>query len=373
MLAGRSCPSGGIPTKAFAFVLVLVALLLAPRPVAASLPDLVIQTVHFEVVGGDIIPDVAAFRASCDLNASGEPLALLDNETVRTTVAASPGACSMILILLGQDVAIPTITTTPLGQNSYYIPGLSLGTLGLGDVSLDLRTTLNSTTKMLESAVATVDRPNVPWDAWGAQRFVVQGEHGYGSKVTSSLATAFTYNVSLGLTIYVAGVPVYQAALKDFGSTEGAPSLVTPVGVDLLPHPLTLGPARDITYQGAGLNWTGIVDPDFDHMELWVTDGTANASYRITDRVASSMAMPLRAETTYRAGIISVDQGGQETASNVVTFRTLATPPPSDLTPTPPPTYTEAQANVIVVGTFAFIALLAGLVAYGFGRTRGRI
>ncbi len=364
---------GGIPTKALAFVLVLVALLLLPMPASATLPDLVTQTVHFDVAGGDLIAGVAAFRASCDLVASGEPLALLDNETVRTTVAASPGPCAMILILFGQDVGIPTITTTPIGRNSYYVPGLSLPTLGLGDVSLDLQTTLNSTSAVSDPAVAAIEPAASTWTAWGAQRLVVQGAHGYGSTKAASLETAFTYGVSLGLTIYVAGVAVYQAGLRDFGGYAGTPDLATTVSVDPLPHPLRLGPARDLTYQGASLNWTGTVDGDLDHLELWVTDGTANVSYRITDRVRSSMAVPLRAETTYRAWIVQVDRGGQGTASNVITFRTLAAPPPTDTTPTTnPPPYTEAQANVIVVLTFAGIAVLAALVAYGFGKTRGK-
>ena len=43
------------------------------------------------------------------------------------------------------------------------------------------------------------------------------------------------------------------------------------------------------------------------------------------------------------------------------------------MTPTKsPPTYTAAQAILIIMLTFAAIAVLAALVAYGFGRTRGR-
>lgn len=364
--------AGGIPTKALAFGLVVVALLLLPVRAAALPPELVTQTVHFDVQGGDLIAGVAAFRASCDAVASGEPLALRDNESIRTTVAASPGPCAMILILFGQDVAIPTITTTPIGRSSYYLPGLSFVSIGLVDVSLDLQSSLNSTSKIADAAVAAVAGETSDWTSWGAQRLVVQGAHGYGSSVASSLETTFAYHLSMGVTIWIAGIQAYQAGLRDFGSYEGTPALATPVSVDLLPHPRTLGPARDVTYQGAGLNWTGTVDADFDHLELWVTDGTTNVSYRITDRVTSAMAVPLRAATTYRAWVVSADKGGQETRSNVITFRTLAAPPPVDNTPTEPPTYTEAQANLVVVLTFSGIAVLAALVAYGFGRTRGR-
>ncbi len=332
-----------------------------------------IQNVHFEIPGHDLIPGVAAFRASCNVNASGEPLSLRDNETVRTAISAAPGACSMILILFGFDVGIPTINTTPIGRSSYYIPGLSLGTLGIVDVSLDLQSSLNSTTHAADPAVASIDQEAVDWSTWGAQRLVIGGAHGYGSGASSTMVTTFTYALSLGITIWVAGFQAYQTSLADFGEYAGTPSLVTPVSVDLLPHRLTLGPARDVTYQGATLNWTGTVDSDVDHLELWVAGGGTNLSYRVADRVVSSMSVPLRASTDYRAWIVAEDASGQAVASPVVGFRTLAVPAPTGTTPSPPPVYTETQANIVVVGTFAFVAVLAALVAYGFGRTRGRV
>ena len=351
----------------------LAALVLLPAPVAAAPPPLVIQNVHFEIPGHALIPGVAAFRASCNVNTSGEPLSLHDNETVRTTISAAPGSCSMILILFGFDVGIPTINTTPIGRSSYYIPGLSLGTLGIADVSLDLQSALNSTSHLANAGVASLERERVDWSSWGAQRLMVQGAHGNGSIVASTLETTFTYALSLGLTIWLAGFQTYQTSLADFGQYAGTPALVTPVSVDLLPHRLTLGPARDVTYQAATLNWTGTVDSDVDHLELWVSGGGTNVSYRIEDRVVSSMTVPLKASTDYRAWIVAEDASGQVVASPVVGFRTLAVPPPTDTTPSPPPVYTEAQANIVVVGTFAFIAVLAALVAYGFGRTRGRV
>ena len=357
--------------KVSAVVLVVVALLLVPGPASSSVPELVTELVHFDVRGGDLIPGVAAFRAACDANVSGEPLTIEDNATVRTTIAASPEACVMILILLGQEVALPTITTTPIGRSSYYLPGISLPTLGLADVSLDLQSSLNSTSRARDDGAAAVDGDNVSWAAWGAQRLLVHAAHGYGGVLMTSLESTFTYALSLGLTIWVAGIQMYRTGLREFGAYEGSPSLATPLSVDLLPHPLALGSARDLTDQGANLNWTGTIDADFDHLELWVTDGATNVSYRIADRVASSVSVPLRAETTYHAWIVAADRGGQETVSNGITFRTLATPPPEPA-PSPPRTYTEDQANVIVILTFASIAVLACLVGYGLGRTRGQ-
>ena len=118
------------------------------------------QTVHFDVSGGDLVAGVAAFRASSGARVSGEPPAQRDNGTARTTVAAAPGDCATILILLGLDVAIPTITTTPIGRSSYSVPGVSRPTLGLTDVSLDLQLAMNSTSGAGDPAAA-VDRENV--------------------------------------------------------------------------------------------------------------------------------------------------------------------------------------------------------------------
>ncbi len=366
---GAARAFGGIPTNAFAFVALTAALLVLPAPVSSQLPPLVTETVHFEIPGRDLIPMVAAFRASCDILVSGEPVSLQDNGTARTTVSAAPGPCSMILILFGIDVAIPTINTTPLGESSYFIPGLSLPTLGLADVSLDLISALNSTTRVQDTTAAAVSPNEIQWTAWGAERLVAQGAHGYGDAVTSALVTPFSYALTLALTIYVAGLPVYQTGLAEFGRYVGTPLLSTPLDVDLLPHPLTLGPATRITYGGATLNWTGPVDADADHLELWLTTDHANVSYRIADPHTTALSVDLQPVTTYTARIVSVDRSGQESVSGAVTFRTLTVPSP----PTPgPPTYTESQANLVVVGTFLFIALLAGLVAYGFGRVRGR-
>ena len=366
---GNARRPGGIRTKALAFVALLAALLILPPLVSAELPPLVIQTVHFEVPGHDLIPDVAAFRASCDVIASGEPISLRDNETVRTAVEVAPSACSMILILFGVDVGIPTITTTPIGRSSFYIPGLTTLSLGIVDVSLDLQTSMNSSSMVPNPDAATLQESEIQWGTWGAHRLVIQGAHSFGSNVTSDLETGFTYSLALGITIWVAGIEFYHTNLTDFGHYGGDHSLTTSLVADLLPHPLSLGPARSITYAGASLNWTGTVDPDVGHLELWLADGSTNVSYRIEDPHATALNVDLRATTTYTAWIAAVDGSGQETVSRGISFRTLAVPPP---TSSPPPTYTESQANLVVVGTFLFIALLAGAVAYGFGRVRGR-
>jgi len=346
----------------------LTALLLLPGIAAGAAPELTEVTVDFTMPARDVIAGVASFRAQCALAASGEALRLLANETARTTVAAGPAACTMVLNLLGFDVTIPTINTTPLGRSSVYIPGLSIISLGVVDVSIDLMTALNSTTRVADAGVASAGPAELAWPTWGAQRLTVHGADGYGGAVTSDLNTTFTYSLSLGLTVLALGVTMYHTDFVDLGRYAGRPSLVTPVTVDLIPHPLLLGTPTQVTSSGATLNWTGTVDPDVDHLELWITDGTLNVSYRIAAPQASRLVVPLLADTSYRAWVVAVDGAGQSSSSGIVAFRTAPTP---SATPTSP-TDVVSQANGVVVGTVAAAAALLVFIAFLLGEVRGR-
>ncbi len=346
----------------------LTAILLLPGTAAAAAPDLTEVTVGFSMPMTDVIPGVAAFRAECSIDASGEALALRANETARTTIAAVPAACAMVLTLLGFDIGIPTINTTPLGRSSVYLPGLSIVTLGVVDISIDLMTSMNSTTHVEDVTVATVDPSDAAWPVWGAQRLQVRGTDGYGSVVASELNTTFTYALSLGLTVSALGVTLYHTDLADLGRYPGTPSLTTAVRVDLVPHPLVLGPASQITSAGAVLNWTGSVDADVDHLELWITDGTLNLSYRIADPNATSLALPLESETDYRAWIVVVDRSGQSSSSSVVSLRTAAPPSSNPQAPTD----VVSQANGVLVGTIAAAAAILVFIAFLLGEIRGR-
>jgi len=362
---------GGIPTREWAFVLVAASVLLLPPVSAAASGDLRLVTVHFDVGQTTILAGVADFRASCDVIASGEDIALRDNESARTTVAATAGNCSMVLVLFGVDVTIPTINTTPLGKSSLYLPGLAIATLGIVDVSVDLQTSLNSTTRAEDPAVASVEPQELPWPAWGAQRLEVRGAHGFGDFAATKLNTTFTYRVSLGLTVYALGVVLYHADLTDLGSYVGLPSLRTDVTVDLLPSPLALGDPEDVTHEGATLRWSGTADADVDHLEVWVAGGGLNASYRLPDLRASSLRVPLRAEVRYLAWVVVVDRAGQASASNVVAFTTPAAPAP-EVPPPPSQESLEARANAAIVGTVVVLAIVAVIVAFALGEIRGR-
>lgn len=340
--------------------------MLLPGTSVASAADLTETTVAFHVPGREVLVGVAAFRADCEIMVSGEGLQLLANETARTTVGATPAACTMVLTLFGFDVTIPTINTTPLGRSSVYIPGLSIVTIGIVDVSIDLMTTMNSSTHVGDPTVAVVEPAELTWTAWAAQRVEVRGAGGFGSRLTSTLNTTFTYSLALGITVLVLGGAVYHTDLVDLGRYVGGPSLVTSLSVDLIPHPLALGSPRDITDSGATLNWTGSVDADVNHLELWVTDGTLNVSYRIANPHTAKMTVPLKADTSYTAWIVAVDGAGQSSSSAAITFRTASAPTP------PPSVDVVSQANGVLVGTVAAIAAFLVFIAFLLGEVRGR-
>jgi len=283
---------------------------------------LVTQDVHFEIPQTDLIPNVAAVRASCNVTASGEPLALRANETARTTIGAAPGPCSIVLVLFGLDVGLPLVNTTPLGRSSFFIPGIATATFGLVDVTLDLVTSLNSTTRVEDPRLATVDPTDVAWSAWGIALLDVQAADGFGSNATSALNTTFVYTMALAVSVFALSVEIFHADLTAIGSVIGTPSLRTDLSVDLRPHALVLGPLSEVRHDGATFAWAGSVDPDVDHLELFVTDGTRNASYRLGP-AASTVSVPLVPSTHYTAWIVAVDGSGQATPSNVIVFVSL--------------------------------------------------
>jgi hypothetical protein len=329
---------------------------------ADPLDDFTNVHVSFDIAQKDLIPGIAAVRASCDVNASGEPLVVLANGSARSTVAVSAGPCSIVLVLAGLDVALPGLNMTPLGTSSFYLPGLSTVTLGIVDLSLDLVTSLNSTS-WIEEPIGEASPQEIAWTSWGAERIRVRGEDGFGSVAESHLRTAFTYRMSLALSVYALSIRLFHADLTDLGSAVGTPLLRTPFIVDLKPHALVLAPAEGIRPDGATLSWTGTADPDVDHLELWLSDGQSEGMVRLPASASRSEVL-LRPATSYRAWIVSVDVSGQGTPSNEIAFESAGTP--------------TSVAPVGSLGSNAFtwtmvaLAILATFVGFAVGLLRGR-
>lgn len=341
------------------FVLALSILALAP-PIAAASPNaLDSANVHFEVPATDLIPMVAAVRASCDVNASGEPIVLLANGTARSTLAASPGPCAIALILFGQEVVLPVFNTTPIGTNSFYLPGISTVSLGIVDLSIDLVTRLNSTSR-IASGIANVAPEEIPWSSWGARRILLHGEDGMGSVAESEMNTTFTYTLSLALTVYALSIPVYHVDLVQIGSFAGSPSLVTGVSVDLRPHALLLNAPTAVSYDRATFGWTGTVDSDVDHLELRLTGPSTDVSY-VLPATAVRAEVLLRPSTQYVVRIVAIDQAGQAASSEAVEFDSAGAPAPAVI----------AQGSPAIMWTLVALAVLLGIVGYATGFLRG--
>lgn len=349
------------------FVCALVVSVLAATPTAASagpLGDFVAVDVRLEIPQKDLIPGIAAVRASCALNASGEALFVLANDTVRSTLAVSPGPCTITVVLAGVDLALPVFNTTPIGRSSFYLPGVATVSLGVVDVTIDLVTTLTSTTRV-ESAIADVSPADLSWPSWGAQRILVHGSDGFGSVARSTLNTTFTYTMSLALTVYAFSIEWYHVELTPIGSAIGAPSLRTDLSVDLRPHALVLSPPEAIRHDAATITWTGAVDSDTDHLELWLADGEHNVSVRLPPTAIEADVL-LRPSTAYQAWIVAVDGGGQTTPSNGIRFDSAAAPTGGT------PTSVQSLASPILTWTLIGMAILAGIVGYGLGFRKRR-
>jgi hypothetical protein len=284
------------------------------------------------------------------------------NGSARSTLSASAGPCSIVLVLFGIDVGIPVLNTTPLGTNSFYLPGLSIATLGIVDLSLDLVTSLNSTS-WIEDGIGIASPQEIAWPSWGVQRIQVQGEDGFGTVAASHLRTAFTYRMSLAFSVYALSIRLYHVDLVEVGSAVGTPSLRTPFVVDLRPHALVLAPAEGIRPDRATLSWSGSTDSDVDHLELWLSDGRSEGMVRLPTS-ASKADVLLRPATSYRAWIVSVDSSGQGTPSNEVAFESAKAP----ATAAP---LASVRGDAVTWALVA-LAILAAFVGYGVGSLRRR-
>ena len=330
-----------------------------------ALTDVTTVRIHFEIPSVTIIPAVASFRGSCDLWATGENLTLLAAEATRTSLETSPAECTMVLTILGLDVAIPTIATTPLGRSSLAFP------IPLADVSVDLLTSLASTTRISTPSVATVEPENLTWTAWGARTLTVAGSPGEGGRVETTMNSTFTYSVSLGLTIAFFGAPLVQANLTSLGSYLGTPSLETSLVVDLVPRALQLVGVEAITHEAATVTWSGVVDADVIRLELLVEGGGWNVTYRIEDPSSASLRISVIPETAYVVRIVVVDEAGQRSTSSALAFTSLEAPEV-------PPTDGETDGTVsgrqvdAMIGVLVALAALAAVVGYGIGFLRGR-
>lgn len=346
-----------------AFAVAFAWALLAVPAAASAETDLVTQPVRFAFVGQDVIPGVAAVSATCEVEASAENVTLLSGESDLVSVSVGPGPCALALIVFGVAVPVPILNTTPLGKQSYYLPGIPVLTYGLVDVSLDLVSSMNATSRADDPGAVAVAPLNHSWSTWGARRLVLEASAGYGSRRATEIVTAFNWSVSLALTIWAVGVPLYSIGLTHLGDYPGMPVLRTGVIVDLLPAPRQLLTPEDITSGGVTLRWTGIPEDDLDHLELWIDDGRAKVVWMIEDPQALFVRVDARPGSSYSAWVVAVDEAGQSSGSNVVVFQT-----PAGSTDDGVQLSAEPTPWTVLITTILAAAVAAFVVGWFFGR-----
>jgi len=303
-------------------LLVVLAGGLLLLPVASSAQaELVTEPVRFSLYVADLIPGVAAVNTSCEVVASGEALELLGGAIDGTSLAVAPGPCAITLILFGMEVPLPVVNTTPLGVHSFYLPGLAIVTLGLVDVSVDLVSSLNATSRVTDPPAATLEPENHTWTSWGARRLVVQASDATGGRIATEIETEFTWSVSLGLTVWALSVPLHHIGLTSLGAIRGTPTLATPLVVDLRPPPLDLRGPEELTHDGATFRWNRTLTEDADHLELWVDDGTNRIAYHLASP-STDTRVALGPDTGYEVWLDVVDEAGQRGTSERISFDT---------------------------------------------------
>jgi hypothetical protein len=135
--------------------------------------------------------------------------------------------------------------------------------------------------------------------------------------------------------------------------------------VDLRPYPLVLDAAEDITRGGATISWSGDVDADVSHLELWLAEDASTVSIRLAPDAVRTDVL-LRPSTSYRAWIVAIDAAGQATPSNEIAFLSAAAPADNGLGPVGA-SQAEGPTWVVVA-----IAILVGVLGYAVGFLRGR-
>lgn len=356
-MSGPGRSFGGIPTRNALLVVLAGGPLLMPVASSAQ-ADLVTERIRFALYGADLIAGVAAVNAACEVVASGETLELLGGAVDGTSVAVAPGPCTITLILFGMEVPLPIVNTTPLGVHSFYLPGLAIVTLSLVDVSVDLVSSLNATSRVTDPRAATLVPERHTWTAWGARRIAVQASDATGGRIATEIDTEFTWSVSLGLTVWALSVPLYHIGLTSLGAIRGTPTLATPLVVDLRPPPLDLRGPEDLSHDGATFRWNRTLMADADHLELWVDDGSNRLAHHLAPTTTETR-VALGPDTAYEVWLDVVDEAGQRGTSERISFD--APSAPSDV---------AAQGRDPVSIALLLTVGLAAAVGYALGALR---
>jgi len=334
--------------RAILILSVILAGLTTYPPAAAS--DIRETAVSFGVPRREVAPGFDV-EAACGVVASYEGLAVRDGETDETFLALSPGSCEITVYVLGVGIAVPIMNSAPIGRTSYLIPGVGGITLGLADVSIDLLVSVDARQASEVDGLA-VTPTSASWSRWGATTLAASASMGStGSTMHLGLQFNVTMSLSVGVTVYAFGIPLYSASLASIGTVEGTPALDIPVVVDLKPSAVTAS-AWGPRHAAVRVNWTQNTDDDFAYVRIVVAPvGGAGTVFLVEDPAATSTDLPAFPATDYTIEVSIVDRGGQVSDVSSVTART----PPENVRSAPEPP-----------GVLGFVAVSL-LVGFGLG------
>ena len=337
--------------------------LLTPR---ASASEVLQQSVYFGVPRTQVVSGLD-FEAACRVSTTYQAIDVLDGATGGSFIAAGPGPCAITVYVLGVPISLPLLNSTPLGRYPFSLPGVAGFTFGLGDVTIDLVTSLLAS---YSSAVGTlsVSPVDLAWTRWGSSSFTTSSHSGAEGD-TLSLAAAFRLSMgfSIGVSVYVLGLRVFSFDLAPIGTFDGTPVVNVPVSVDLKPTHATVTGGWAPSPYSIQANWTPKGDSDFAAYRVRVADSTSSYVFLVDSQNSGFMTVPASPNRTYTVTVTVVDRTGQTSGSNSAVVRTPVLPPP-------PSTRTPASAGAdwtfFVLGiALAFVAGLAvGYVVQRFRR-----
>lgn len=304
----------------------------------ASAGEVLQQSVYFGVPRTQVVSNLD-FEAACRVSTTSQGIDILDGATGGSFIAAGPGPCAITVYVLGVPITLPLLNTTPLGRYPIHLPAVSGFTLGLGDVTIDLVTSLHA---RHTSTVGTlsVTPADLAWLRWGSESFAVTSHAGVEGN-TQSLTAPFRLSMdfSIGVSVYVIGLRVFSFNLAPIGTIDGTPVVTVPVLVDLKPTHATVTGGWAPSPVKIQVNWTPNRDSDFAAYQVRVVDNESSYVFLVDSQSSGSLTVPASPNRMYSVTVTVADQAGQMSGSNIASVRTPPLPPP-------PSTRTAAPGGV---------------------------
>ena len=320
------------PTRSRAAVtwpaLLMAGLAILPLSAGAQGSPIQAQSVLLGLPRTALVPGFLDFEAACRVTASYQGVSMRDGESASTFLAVAPDACDMAVYVLGIRLALPVASATPLGRTSYSIPGVSGFTFGLGDVSVDLTTSLRGDSTPSASTLS-VSPSAMDWPIWGAVPTMITAQSGLrGSTLVTTAPYTLSLAFGLGVSVYALGLRIYSWDAT-VATAAGTPLVEIPVSIDLPPSVPEIGGVAALSPYLVQVTWTQNHDDDFTAYEVSVSGGAEPHVLLVSDASRTSLRMDAAPATDYVFVVTVVDGSGQRATSTSSRVTTPAAPTPS--------------------------------------------